>query len=71
MEEASENSKELSHSAHANGMNEWMNERMKHTPGLCRNSSRTSGTLCCFNFLVKHNQAVQVKWACLMMSLHN
>jgi len=24
MEEASENSKELSHSAHANGMNEWM-----------------------------------------------
>jgi hypothetical protein len=24
MEEAPENSKELSHSAHANGMNEWM-----------------------------------------------
>jgi hypothetical protein len=26
MEEAPENGKELSHSAHANGMNEWMNE---------------------------------------------
>jgi hypothetical protein len=26
MEEAPENSKESSHSAHANGMNEWMNE---------------------------------------------
>jgi len=25
MEEAPENGKELSHSAHANGMNEWMN----------------------------------------------
>jgi len=25
MEEAPENSKESSHSAHANGMNEWMN----------------------------------------------
>ena len=29
MEEASENGKESSHSAHANGMNECMNERMK------------------------------------------
>ena len=28
MEEAPENSKESSHSAHANGMNEWMNEWM-------------------------------------------
>jgi hypothetical protein len=26
MEEAPENGKELSHSAHANGMNEWMDE---------------------------------------------
>jgi hypothetical protein len=26
MEEAPENGKESSHSAHANGMNEWMNE---------------------------------------------
>ena len=28
MDEASENGKESSHSAHANGMNEWMNEWM-------------------------------------------
>ena len=28
MEEAPENGKELSHSAHANGMKEWMNEWM-------------------------------------------
>ena len=28
MEEAPENGKELLHSAHANGMNEWMNERI-------------------------------------------
>ena len=28
MEEAPENGKESSHSAHANGMNEWMNQQM-------------------------------------------
>jgi hypothetical protein len=27
MEEAPENGKELSHSAHANGMNEWMTDK--------------------------------------------
>jgi hypothetical protein len=30
MEEAPENGKESSHAAHANGMNEWMNEWLQN-----------------------------------------
>jgi hypothetical protein len=38
MEEAPENGKESSHSAHANGMNEWMNAKSEIILNIKRNS---------------------------------